>query len=292
MCVPTLTLLVVSSHLFRTWITAEEDFEKAEGRAWQVDPYGVRPPVAINMGNAGGSYEAFAFDVRNRQVPRFFMTEDYVFGALERFTPLSPSWDDPWNILLGPGVSEWLILTPSIFNPSQGTYSWTTDLALARKNAGLFYPETEGVDVAGSNLFFVCKGIRTLFTLDLDGNTYTSAGTSATELFEGEPDMIRTILSEEPAAETLLYFTEDNGRRAGVHARNEAGELLTILEGFYSPETTGLAFSPNGMYMYICFQEDGYCFSISRTDGLSFRAKTLNVKRHPTEVRTSKATRA
>lgn len=225
-----------------------------------MDPYGVRALVTINMGNAGGSYEAFAFDVRDRAVPRFFLTEDYIFGALERFTPLSPNWDDPWNILLQPGVNEWLILDPNPLNPSQGTYSWTTDLSEARRNAGLFYPETEGVDVAGSNLFFVCKGTRTIFTLDLNGNTYTSSSTSATALFEGEPDMIRTILSDETAAETLLYFTEDNGRRAGVHARNQAGEMHTILEGFYSPETTGLAFSPNGKFMYICFQEDGYCF--------------------------------
>lgn len=274
-----------------TWITAEEDFDKAEGRAWQVDPYNVREAVVINMGNAGGVYEAFAYDVRNREVPRFYLTEDNVFGALERFTPLSSNWDDPWNILLGPGVNEWLILVPNVFNPTTGTYSWTTDLDTARSSAGSYYPETEGIDVAGSNLFFVCKGIRTLFTLDLDGNTYTSSSTSATELFEGEPDMIRTVLGEESAAETLLYFTEDNGRRAGIHARNEAGELMTILEGFYSPETTGLAFSPNGMFMYVCFQEDGYCFAITRTDGLSFRAKTLNLKRHATEVGSTKITR-
>ena len=244
------------------------------------------------MGTAGGAYEAFAYDVRNQQVPRFFLTEDYVFGALERFTPLNAAWNDPWNILLGPGVHEWLLLTPNPTNPTIGTYSWTTDLATARSNAGAYYPESEGIDVAGSNLFFVCKGIRTLFTLDLDSNSYTSSSTAATELFEGEPDMIRTILSDEPGADSLLYFTEDNGRRAGVHARNEAGELFTILEGFYSPETTGLAVSPNGMFLYVCFQEDGYCFAISRTDGLSFRAKTLNVKRHPTEVGSSKATRA
>lgn len=257
-----------------------------------MDPYGVRPAQIINMGNAGGSYEAFAYDVRSFETPRFFLTEDYVFGALERFTPTNPSWSDPWNMLVGPGVHEWLLLSPSLFDPTSGTYSWTTNLDTARRNAGEHYPETEGIDVAGSNLFFVCKGIRRLFTLDLNGNTYTSSTTAATELFEGEPDMIRTVLSEEAAAETLLYFTEDNGRRAGVHARNEAGELFTILEGFYSPETTGLAMSPNGMFLYVCFQEDGYCFEIKRTDGFSFRAKTLNLKRHPTEVGSSKSARA
>lgn len=266
-----------------TWISAEEDFDKGRGRPWQVDPYGVRTPETINMGNSGGTYEAFAYDARRMEVPRFFLTEDNVFGAMERFTPLVPDWTDPWTILTGVGVNEWLILSPNPIDDSFGTYAWTTDLDTARSNAGLYYPESEGVDVAGSNLFFVCKGIKTLFTLDLDGNTYTRQSTDK-GLFEGEPDMVRTILSEEVEGETLLYFTEDNGRRAGIHARNGAGELVTIMEGFYTPETTGLAFSPDGMFMYVCFQEDGYCFAISRTDGLSFRAKTLNVKTHPTEV--------
>ncbi|CAB9507199.1 osmC-like protein [Seminavis robusta] len=271
-----------------SWISAEEDFDNYQGRPWQVDPYGVRAPVPINMGLAGGSYEAFAYDARNLLVPRFYLTEDDVFGALERFTPLAADWNNPWDILLGPGVNEWLLLIPTPGDPSTGTYTWTTDLPTARSNAGLNYPESEGIDVSNGTLFFVCKGIRMLFTLDLDGNTYTRQSTDS-GLFEGEPDIIRTILSDEPDGEAMLYFTEDNGRRAGIHARNSAGELFTIVEGFYSPETTGLALSPNGKFLYFCFQEDGYCFAISRTDGLSFRAKTLNVKTHGTEVSTSRS---
>jgi len=258
------------------------------GRPWQVDPYGIKTAVPINMGLDGGSYEAFAFDVRNPQIPRFFLTEDNVFGALERFTPSNPNWSDTWNILLGPGVNEWLLLTPNPTNPDMGTYSWTTDLETARSNAAMFYPESEGVDVNGSTLYFVTKGNKKLFTLDLNGNTYRRQSTFE-GLMEGEPDMIRSILTED--SQSLLFFTEDNGRRAGIHARNSEGQLMTILEGFYSPETTGLSFSPNYKFMYVCFQEDGYCFAISRTDGLSFQAKHLNLKTNPTEVSVGKKKR-
>lgn len=265
-----------------TWISAEEDFDKEKGRPWQVDPTGVREAEVINMGLDGGSYEAFAYDVRNKNIPRFFLTEDSVFGALERFSPTSPNWNDPWSILTGNGVHQWLLLNPLATDGSVGTYSWTTDLDLARSNAAMHYPESEGIDVSGNVLSFVCKGVKMLFRLNLDGNSYTRHSTEA-GLFEGEPDIIKSVLSDEDGGETLLYFTEDNGRRAGVHARNEAGELMTIMEGFYSPETTGLALSPNGKFLHVCFQEDGLCFVLSRTDGLSFRAKTVNVKRHSTE---------
>jgi len=68
---------------------------------------------------------------------------------------------------------------------------------------------------------------------------------------------------------------------AGVHGRNIAGQYLTVLESHeLSDETTGLAFSPNGMHMYVAYQDNGLLFDITRTDGLPFHAKTLNVKYH------------
>jgi hypothetical protein len=236
------------------------------------------------MGLAGGSYEAFAYDMRDPLVPRFFLTEDDVFGALERFTPTAPDWaNNPWNVLLGPGVNEWLLLLPDPADPSFGTYTWTMDLPTARSNAGMYYPASEGVDVTGNTLLFVCKGIKQLFILDLDGNTYKRQNTTS-GLFEGEPDTIRTVLSDDLGGDSLLYFTEDNGRRAGVHALTPDGELFTILEGFYgSSPTTGMALSPNGMFLYVCFQEAGVCFAIRRVDGMSFRAKSLNLKWHSTD---------
>jgi hypothetical protein len=213
-----------------------------KGRAYQVDPYGVIPTAPITAGSNGGAFEAFAYDVRNRQVPRFFLTENDVFGALLRWTP-SPAnidWNNPWPMLHGSGTSEYLLLKPSATNPDVGTFSWTTDLAAARSNAGMYYPETEGVDVTGSIMRFVCKNNKYMYALGLDNLIYRRQSTDQ-GLFEGQPDQLMTSLSSEPGAESLLLFTEDNGRRAGVHARNSRGELITILEGFYSPETTGLA---------------------------------------------------
>jgi sugar lactone lactonase YvrE len=81
---------------------------------------------------------------------------------------------------------------------------------------------------------------------------------------------------------SLLYFTEDGNKFVGIHARDRQGQLYTILEGpaFYGDETTGLAFSPDGMHMYFAFQDAGQLFDITRADGLRFDAKTLNIKYH------------
>ena len=39
-------------------------------------------------------------------------------------------------------------------------------------------------------------------------------------------------------------------------------------------EITGIAFSPDGKYMYFAFQKEGLLFEATRTDGLSFHSKT------------------
>jgi hypothetical protein len=81
---------------------------------------------------------------------------------------------------------------------------------------------------------------------------------------------------------SLLYFTEDGKQISGIHARDRLGQFYTILEGpgFYGDETTGLAFSPDGMHMYFAFQDAGQLYDITRADGLRFDAKTLNIKYH------------
>jgi len=56
-------------------------------------------------------------------------------------------------------------------------------------------------------------------------------------LFNGGPDQVQRILNDDS---NLLFFTEDGGGRAGIHARNEQGDYLTIMESpTYFPETTG-----------------------------------------------------
>ena len=70
-----------------------------------------------------------------------------------------------------------------------------------------------------------------------------------------------------------VYFTEDGGTdHPGVHGRDADGNLFMILESQdygYAPdgsgetdESTGLAFSPDHMHMYVCYQKNGIVFEV------------------------------
>jgi sugar lactone lactonase YvrE len=79
----------------------------------------------------------------------------------------------------------------------------------------------------------------------------------------------------------LLYFTEEGGIDAGIHARDASGRFYTVLESpVYRSETTGLSFSPDGIHLYVAYQDVGYLFDVWREDGLPFQGRTLNVKYH------------
>lgn len=151
---------------------------------------------------------------------------------------------------------------------------------------------SEGIDVNGHHLYFVSKEFRTIFTLNLETSTYANE-TTRNGLFNGQPDQIERIheVKEQTVAtknaelvagkSELMYFTEDGGRLAGVHARNSRGQYLTILESSdYSDETTGLSFSPDGLHMYFAYQDDGVLFDVTREDGLPFHGQSLDVKFH------------
>ena len=117
-----------------------------------------------------------------------------------------------------------------------------------------------------------------MFAFNLDDMTYYNQST-VTGLFDGGPDQMQRILNGNDR--DLLYFTEEGGKDAGVHARDELGRFYTIFESpVYPDETTGLAFSPNGMHMYVAYQDSGILFDVWREDGLPFGARTLNVKYH------------
>lgn len=147
-------------------------------------------------------------------------------------------------------------------------------------------PHTEGIDVNGNRLYFVTKRLKVLFILDLDRGTYKSHTTKG-GLFSGQPDQLVHMYEDNNIAEvdnTLVYFTEDGGKLAGVHARNINGQYFTILESNkYSDETTGLSFSPDAKHLYVAYQANGLLFDVTRTDGLPFYAKTLHVKYHNTD---------
>mmetsp|Transcript_24593 Transcript_24593/g.43656 ORF Transcript_24593/g.43656 Transcript_24593/m.43656 type:complete len:661 (+) Transcript_24593:122-2104(+) len=260
---------------WNTWVSCEE--VEFTGKGWQVDPFGERQPEMTTLGSAGGRWEAFAFDARNKDKPRFFMSEDHNKGTTRRFTPSQTHWGgDEWRMLHEDGVVDYLMVNPNAEN-NGGTFEWTDDIEAARNNAREFYPQSEGIDVHGSKLYLVCKNIYQLFIFDLDDMTYVNM-TTVSGLFDGKPDQMKRIVGGDGG---LLYFTEEGGKDAGVHARDEQGRFFTILESpVYLSETTGLSFSPDGKHMYIAYQEDGMLYDVWREDGLPFDAQSLNVKYH------------
>jgi hypothetical protein len=263
-----------------TWVSCEENGD--EGRIYQVSPTDERKPEVMSLGSGGGNWESFAYDVRDQSTPRFFVTEDKLRGALQRFVPDSPNWDEPWDMLHGNGKTDYLMLVPNSTNDG-GMFVWTSDEEASRSNAELYYPETEGIDVKGSKMYFVCKTIKQLFVLDLDAGSYYNE-TTLIGLFDGSPDQVEHLLSP---SQDLLYFTEEGGneRNAGVHARDGQGRYYTVFESqLYEDETTGLSFSPDGQFMYVAYQGTGLLFAIWRTDGHPFHAAHLDVKYHSSLV--------
>eukprot|EP00980_Cylindrotheca_fusiformis_P005678 scaffold1184_cov132-Cylindrotheca_fusiformis.AAC.99 len=259
---------------WNTWISAEEFGDK--GQLYQVDPTGRRHPEVLTLGYDGGSFESFAYDIRDRNHPHFFVTEDHRRGALQRFTPHSPNWDDPWRMLHASGEVHYLLLSPKKDGRS-GKFEWTTDRARARDNAEEHYRHSEGIDVKGSKLYFVCKERKHLFILDLNRGKYTREST-VFGLFDGQPDQLERILE---GSSELLYFTEEGGRDAGVHARDRHSRYFTILESpVYDDETTGLSFSPDGRFMYVAYQHNGLLFAVWRQDGAPFHQREFDIKYH------------
>ena len=130
------------------------------------------------------TWQAFAYDIRNLQVPRFFLSEDDAEGALRRWTPNEVNYGmDPWHLLHGAGVTEFLFLEPDFDTPGvngrSGTYRWITDEKEARKNAKSYYRWSEGIDVQDNVLYVVTKQDKRLFQINLDDNTYSFFSTQS-----------------------------------------------------------------------------------------------------------------
>lgn len=233
-------------------------------------------------------------------LPYFYATKDDTSGELERLlvcrdvrwqvahpayltlaslahvrsTPDNPDWTEPWSMLDGAGKLEYLVLKPNnnYLKPG-GTFKWVDSIDEGRNSAGAYFPNSEGIDVniATNELGFISKKSHSLFILQLHHGTYRVYSTKYGR-FDGQPDQIRTM------PDGVMYLTEDGGTIAGVHARNRNGQFFTLLEGpDYQNESTGVSFSPNGLHMYMAFQKDGILFDVSRTDGLTFKDKTLDV---------------
>jgi len=260
---------------WNTWVSCEE--VEFYGQIYQVDPTGNRPSEVVTLGNEGGRWESFAYDIRNRNKPRFFATEDHNKGCTRRFTPNVTHWGgDEWKMLHEEGVVDYLYVYPND-ERTGGTFEWIKNVKVAKQNAKRYYPQSEGIDIQDGIMYIVCKKIQQLFVFDLDAKTFHNVST-VSGLFDGDPDQMQRIIGK---GSGLLYFTEEGGKDAGIHARDQLGRFYTILESpKYKDETTGLSFSPDGRRLYVAYQENGLLFEVTREDGYPFNAKSLDVKYH------------
>ena len=191
-----------------TWISCEEVND--EGQIWEVHPEGKRNPKKTVLGGfdkngtrTGGRFESFTYDIRNKEVPKFYYTEDHPEGALRQFIPKNFTWDKPHHMLHGDGDIKYLVLTSTSANNATCTYYWTSDKQEGMKTAAEFFPGSEGIDVYEGMLFFVTKKRNLMYTLDLDSNTWERRSTKH-GAFDGSPDQLARMVGEEE----ILYYTE------------------------------------------------------------------------------------
>lgn len=187
------------------------------GKCWEIHPEKEWPARATVMGGNGGKFESAAFDARDMNALKGFVTHDNENGELRRFTPHSATLmraiksGDYRDVLhTQGGLIEYLVLHPS-FGGRRGTYSWTTNIHQGRNSAAAHFPNAEGIDFHDGFLYFVSKKTRRMIVLDLDSNTYVSSPTNSGP-FNGQPDQVMHILPTYPhmksRAPGLIYFTE------------------------------------------------------------------------------------
>ena len=285
-----------------TWLTCEEhDF----GQVWEVDPWDPALSRETQMGGAGMDYERAAYDNRDINNPLFFITVDTGNGPLVRYTPSpqavidadvngnNPDYSNLLHDTYGQQTFKyWVIDTISTTDKSApiatGTYSWSDSLTDGQVSANDEYRNGEGIDIRDGILYFTTKTDKFLFTIDLDNGTFTRTRTES-GAFDNQPDQVARVLDFSSggtgATDDILYFCEDGGSDCGVHGRDASGNFFTILgnDGSFSGETSGLAFSPDGKYMYVSFQSPGYIYEIRRLDGFPFHGAKLDIKYHAEE---------
>lgn len=293
-----------------TWLTCEEI---DGGQVWEVDPWGNRFPKKTVLGRDGMNYESAAYDNRIPSRPTFYVTVDETAGPLVRFTPhptlVSRCVADANQTYSYNNCSPMLYenSTPNHIyyhyfevtsivpgdrpGVSKGEYRWTTSLEDGRNSAKAHHLQGEGIDIKDGKLYYTTKASKYLFiiNLDVDANNKLTFERSSTVsgAFDNQPDQVARVLDFETGiTDGILYFCEDGGSsgdKQGVHGRDVDGKYFTILEDAspnFSGETTGLAFSPNGLYMYVAFQSPGYIYEIKRTDGYPFYGAMLDILHH------------
>lgn len=262
-----------------TWLTCEED--GSNGQVYEVNPLIENSGRLTNLVPVGGNYESVAYE-NSTGLPVFFTTDDSTDGPLTRFIPSDPG---PSAILAdGPeGTYSYLVIEMTSVSADgatgSGTFTWSANRAEGEASARQWFPKAEGVDTHSidgvSRVYFVSKAAKRLLILNLAEKTVEFSST-VSGAFNNQPDQIKII-----AGDDMVYFCEDGGNDCGVHARDKDGTFYTILDGpAYNTETTGLAFSPNHLHMYVVFQGGGHTFDITRDDGRAFTAQSLDIKYH------------
>lgn len=267
---------------WNTWVSCEEN--SSAGFCYEVDPF-TGFTQQTNVVAQGGNYESFAYDDNDPDVEaRFFTTEDNSLGALVRYTPAPGAFTtgNNYDILASAGgAHDYLVLKTASggtadSNTASGIFTWSTSIAEGESNANILFPSSEGIDVHNSILNFVSKSRKMLFTLDLRAGTWSKSSTLS-GAFDLQPDQLARIIGDHD----ILYFCEDGGSDCDIHGRNSAGDYFTIVVGDgYATETTGLAFSPDNMFMYVAFQGNSNVYSFWREDGLPFNGDVAYTKYH------------
>jgi hypothetical protein len=253
------------------WNTFVSCEETAHGQCWQVDPLGIKDPepTAITERHRG-NFEAFAYDIRNSSRPCFFVTEDHDRGALRRWCPNPGNLNKTWNMLHGNGTLNYL----KILNGTN-RFEWTLELNEGRDSASKYFPLSEGISHKDGILYFVVKKMKLLFICNLDTGEFRTESTDDPGLLTGDGSF-----SEQPdyvsqgAGSDLLYFTEDGGIPGLYARRTSTGKYSAILEAehdkYKTDEITGLSWSPDWTRLYVCIQDIGILFEITRDDGMPF----------------------
>jgi uncharacterized protein len=251
---------------WNTWVSCEE---VPGGQCWQVDPTGTREPqVTVMGGSTGGSFEAFAYDVRNRTSTSYYVTEDIKNGALRRYRPPRNTTLE-WDLLHGTGGTlDYLEFL------SGNKFRWATSLATGQSSAQQNFQSSEGIAVQNGKLHFVSKVQKQLFTLDLDLLTYSVVSTSTSTLpgggtFDDQPDHVLTTTSG------TIILTEDGGPTPGLFAYDGSKYLSYFESNYVDDEIVGIAFSPDRKFMFAAVQDAGLLFQLSRDDGQSFEGRRV-----------------
>lgn len=162
---------------------------------------------------------------------------------------------------LNSGTIDYLKIHPYEDASNCGTISWVSNIM---DSSADMMRKGEGVDVTDRILRFSAKEDRLWYEVDLKEGTYCHWTTL--EGFPQEPDNIRFFGK-------TLYLCTDGRTPNGVYGVDKNGYFGVIQEIDLNTEAAGLDFSPDGMYMYVSFQEHSI-WQVWREDGMSFNDKT------------------